>query len=91
MDENTCRWFGFRDLLWLVVVAIILAAWGWDHVRLASRIEVPDIPARTYPPVQTYSPGVPYWNPAVPTPPPVREAPDGLAPPPGESPPFDRR
>jgi hypothetical protein len=28
--------FGLRDLLYLVVLALVLAAWGWDRGRLAT-------------------------------------------------------
>lgn len=28
-----------RDLFWLAVLCLILAAWGWDRGRLAARLE----------------------------------------------------
>lgn len=28
-----------RDLLWLAMLALVLAVWGWDRGRLATRIE----------------------------------------------------
>jgi hypothetical protein len=39
MDEQLQTWFRTRDALWLFLLAMILAAWGWDRGRLASQLE----------------------------------------------------
>ena len=49
MDDTPRTWFGIRDLFWLTILAPVLAAWGWDRGRLASRIELlgPVLPGKS--------------------------------------------
>ena len=52
MDEKPRPWFGLRDVLWLVVLAAVLAAWGFDHGRQArelERLSPPPTPATPIP------------------------------------------
>lgn len=33
-----------RDCFWLMILALVLAAWGWDRGRLATRLEAMTAP-----------------------------------------------
>lgn len=37
--------YGIRDPFWLLVLCLVLAAWGWDRGRLAARIDTLTAPA----------------------------------------------
>ena len=42
-------WLRTRDSVWLLVVALVLAAWGWDRGRLAADLKVlsqPSLPSQ---------------------------------------------
>ena len=39
MNEPQRPRSGLRDATWLMILALVLAAWGWDRGRLATHIE----------------------------------------------------
>ena len=57
MDEPRAA-FSIRDAVWLVVLALVLAVWGWDRGRLSQRVELMMNPPRS--PVQP--PSGPAWT-----------------------------